>query len=70
MNPNMIPATGVPEKDGLIQDDISTIMNWLRERTGVGVIDFVEYNPLLDDDTLSVGKWCVSTIYDLIKNTI
>lgn len=70
MNPNMIPATGVPEKEGLIQDDIFTIMNWLRERTGVGVIDFVEYNPLLDDDTLSVGKWCVSTIYDLIKNTI
>jgi arginase family enzyme len=70
MDPIIIPATGVPEKYGLGLEDLQILNLWLRKLKKVVSVDFVEYNPLLDDKEYSVGKWCVNTIIDLIKNTI
>ena len=70
MNPKIIPATGVPEKDGFNEDDMSIIIDWLREQTNICVIDVVEYNPLLDNEEFFVGKWCVDTIFNLCKSAI
>ena len=70
MDPIIIPATGVPEKYGLGLEDLQILNQWLRKLKNVVSVDFVEYNPLLDDKEYSVGKWCVNTIIDLIKNTI
>ena len=70
MNPIIIPATGVPEKEGLGLEDLQILNQWLKKLKNVVSVDFVEYNPLLDDKEYSVGTWCVHTIVDLIKNTI
>lgn len=70
MDPNIIPATGVRVQGGLAIEDCMVFIEWLSNLPQICSIDFVEYNPLLDDKDFSSGKWCVNTIKNLIKYSI
>lgn len=70
MDPQIMPATGVPVDNGLMQNELDIFSHWLGNFKNISSVDFVEYNPVLDDATFSVGQWCVATITNLMKNIV
>lgn len=67
IDPTIVPATGVPEPNGIIEQQLDTFCQWL-PIDKIKVIDFVEYNPLLDNDNNSTGKYCCQTICKILTN--
>ena len=68
MDPLIVWATGTRVENGLIQEDLEAFVEGLRRLPEMKSMDFVEYNPLMDDEKKRTGKWCVETlrrIYDL-----
>lgn len=67
MDPLIVQATGTPVKMGLNEIGCDTFINELG--TGMPLIislDFVEYNPMMDDNINSTGGWCLRTLKQLI----
>lgn len=68
MDPLIIPATGTPVKHGINEIECDAFINELSEGMPQMVsMDFVEYNPLMDDSKTTTGKWCVDTLSKLSK---
>jgi arginase len=67
MDPSIVWATGTRVENGLMQEDLDAFINGLRELPEMRSMDFVEYNPLMDDDMHTTGKWCVETLKRLIE---
>ena len=67
MDPSVVWATGTRVEDGLLQDDLDLFFKHLKDLPILKSIDFVEYNPALDDDVYSTGKWCLETLKQLIE---
>lgn len=68
MDPTIVTATGVAEPDGLMTDEYKQFADLLPELpVRLTSLDFVEYNPLLDDETQSTRQWCLNAIDYLIK---
>lgn len=66
MDPLIIPATGTPVKFGLTEVECDTFIANLKESMPQLVsMDFVEYNPLMDDSQCTSGKWCADTLTKL-----
>lgn len=62
MDPSIVWATGTRVKDGLLQKDLDSFIEGLARLPEMKSMDFVEYNPLMDDDMHTTGKWCVETL--------
>ncbi len=67
MDPSVVWATGTRVEDGLLQNDLDLFFKHLQDLPALLSLDFVEYNPALDDVKYSTGKWCVDTIKRLIE---
>lgn len=66
MDPSIVWATGTRVANGLLQEDLEAFVEGLRALPEMKSMDFVEYNPLLDDEERTTGKWCVETLGKLI----
>lgn len=66
MDPSIVWATGTRVENGLMQADLEAFIEGLRGLPEMKSMDFVEYNPLLDDEERTTGKWCVETLRKLI----
>ena len=67
MDPSIVWATGTRVEDGLLQDDLDLFIQSLQGLPPMRSLDFVEYNPTLDDAEYTTGKWCVKTLERLIE---
>ena len=68
MDPSIVAATGVKEADGLHDDDYQQFIQSLTQLpVELTSIDFVEYNPLLDDEEHHSRQWCINAINQLMK---
>lgn len=67
MDPSIVWATGTRVENGLKQEDLETFVEGLRRLPEMKSMDFVEYNPLMDDEEKRTGKWCVNTIKMLVN---
>lgn len=68
MDPLIVPATGTPVKAGLNEIECDAFIDAMTEGMPELVsMDFVEYNPLLDEGSHTTGKWCVNTLTKLIN---
>ena len=69
MDPLIVPATGTPVEAGLNEIECDAFLDELKEGMPELVsVDFVEYNPLLDDARYTTGKWCMKTIEKLSES--
>lgn len=66
IDPTIAPATGVPVPNGITLQQLDIFCKWL-PLDSIRVIDFVEYNPLLDDNN-TTGKFCCQTICKILSN--
>ncbi len=68
IDPKLFPATSVPEPNGLTFGDFDIFVQSI---SGIGnqieAIDWVEYNPTLDNNDYECGKWCVDSICRVLK---
>ncbi len=62
MDPSIVWATGTRVENGLMQEDLEAFIEGLRRLPEMKSMDFVEYNPLMDDEEKRTGKWCVETL--------
>ena len=69
MDPSIVWATGTRVENGLMPEDLDNFIVGLRELPEMKSMDFVEYNPLLDNEKRTTGKWCVETLRKLIVNS-
>lgn len=66
IDPTIAPATGVPVPNGITLQQLDIFCKWL-PLDNIRVIDFVEYNPLLDDNN-TTGEFCCQTICKILNN--
>lgn len=66
MDPGIVWATGTRVEDGLLQEDLDLFFQHLQVLPLMKSLDFVEYNPILDDVENTTGKWCVETLKRLL----
>lgn len=67
MDPSIVWATGTRVENGLLQEDLDQFIQHLKNLPPLRSLDFVEYNPTLDDEENTTGKWCVQTLKRLIE---
>lgn len=65
MDPELIPGVSVPVAGGFTPSDTHHILRTLLEKTPVGAVDLVEYNPALDKDDIT-AQYVLETL-DLLK---
>ena len=68
IDPAFFPGTGVPEKAGISVSEAKTLLSVFLSELPVCSIDFVEYNPLLDDNNKSLA--CCKDILHEIDNKL
>ncbi len=66
MDPSIVWATGTRVENGLMPDDLEAFAKGLSKLPEMKSMDLVEYNPLLDDEARTTGKWCVEILGKLI----
>lgn len=68
MDPLIVPATGTPVERGGDELDCDAFVDQLSiDMPQIVSLDFVEYNPMLDDNNYTTGKWCLKTLNKLIS---
>ncbi len=68
MDPLIVPATGTPVPDGLNEIECNAFVEELTEGMPQLVsMDFVEYNPNMDDAHHTTGRWCAYKLEELIN---
>lgn len=68
MDPLIVPATGTPVKAGLNEIECDAFIDAMTEGMPELVsMDFVEYNPLMDDPQYTTCKWCANTLSKLCE---
>ena len=65
MDPSIVCGTGTRVPNGMTNGDFYTFLDRLFETKIVRSADFVEYNPLLDDQDLTTAKWCTEALHYL-----
>lgn len=66
MDPLLVPATGTPVEAGLNEIECNAFIDAMTEGMPELVsMDFVEYNPKMDDLQKTTGKWCANTLSKL-----
>src|SRR5699024_7999144 len=64
MDMSLVPGTGTPVKDGFTSEEVKIMLNQLFETRFITSMDFVEYNPLLDDNN-KTANICMELIKHL-----
>lgn len=64
MDPTLVSATGTPVANGFTEADFDMFCNWL-PLDRIRALDFVEYNPLLDNNN-ATAFWCCSAIRKML----
>lgn len=68
MDPLIVPATGTPVEHGLNEIECDAFIDAMMDGMPQLVsMDFVEYNPLMDDSQYTTGKWCAAALSKLSK---
>lgn len=67
MDPMLVPATGVPVPKGMTMEDLEAFIQSMAIMPELSAMDFVEYNPMMDDAGQSTGHWCAETLKKLIE---
>ncbi len=67
MDPSIIVGTGTKVENGMFDEDFYGFVDSVFETKKVVSMDFVEYNPLLDDENNSTGVWCEKALNYLIN---
>lgn len=67
MDPGIVWATGTRVEDGLLQEDLDLFIQHLQDLPILKSIDFVEYNPALDNEEYSTGQWCLEILKHLME---
>jgi len=67
MDPSVVQATGTRVPEGLLQRDLDDFIAALPSLSQLRSMDFVEYNPLMDDAAQTTAHWCVRTLQQLVK---
>ena len=67
MDPSIVWATGTRVENGLLQEDLDQFIQHLKNLPPLRSLDFVEYNPTLDDEENTTGKWCIEALKRLIE---
>lgn len=67
MDPILVPATGVPVPKGMTMADLEAFIQSLAIMPELSAMDFVEYNPMMDDAGQSTGHWCAEILKKLIE---
>ena len=67
MDPSIVWATGTRVENGLRPDDLEAFAKGLSKLPEMKSMDFVEYNPLMDDEERTTGKWCEETLKRLVN---
>lgn len=68
MDPLIVPATGTPVPYGLNEIDCDAFIEDLSEgMPKIVSMDFVEYNPSLDDTQHIAGRWCAQKLINLLE---
>lgn len=63
IDPNIICGTGTRVPNGLSNGDFYTFIDRVFETNLVRSADFVEYNPLLDDEDRTTFSWCMEALH-------
>ena len=67
MDPDIVPATGTPVPNGVTDTECHEFIYEIEQNMPQLVsMDFVEYNPLMDNKAYATGGWCVNTLTKLI----
>lgn len=68
MDPSIVKATGTPVQYGLSEYECDRLIQCISdvEAQNIVAVDFVEYNPLLDDVVYHTGQWCVSKLKKIV----
>ncbi len=67
MDPTIAHATGTPVVNGLTDIEFNEFICELgRNMPQLVSMDFVEYNPLMDNEKYSTGEWCTNSLIKLI----
>lgn len=53
IDPSIFFATGVKFHSGLDMDMLNYLLDWISKKDNIISLDFVEYNPLLDDENMT-----------------
>lgn len=64
LDPSIVPGTGTPVKDGFTLEEGNTIFKYLLNSRLITSMDFVEYNPKIDDKSNTTLNTCM----DLFKS--
>lgn len=68
LDPAIVAGTGVPEPNGLNTGEYDLFVEKLAQLpVELTSMDFVEYNPLLDDEDKHTRTWCLQAIEKLMK---
>lgn len=67
MDPSIIVGTGTMVENGMFNEDFYGFVDSVFETKKVVSMDFVEYNPLLDDEKKSTGEWCERVLCYIVK---
>lgn len=64
MDPSIVTATGTPVLDGLTEQECDILISELfdNKMPHIVSIDFVEYNPLMDNANHQTGLWCLKIL--------
>ena len=68
MDPNIVCATGTKVDNGLLQRELDEFIECMRNLPRMESMDFVEYNPLLDDENYTTGTWSIDILRRLINH--
>lgn len=66
-DPQLFPATGVKVQNGLWTEDFETFVNYIPTLPQLIAIDFVEYNPLMDNATMDCKHKSILFIEQLLR---
>lgn len=67
MDPKIVAATGTRVPNGLTQEDLDMFIQSLSTLPPMHTMDFVEYNPLMDDEVQTTGKWCQKILHKILS---
>ncbi len=65
-DPNIVPGTGTPVKNGLYIEEMESFLDKLTSCVNIVSMDFVEFNPLLDKDNKTL-KTCLHILEFLLR---
>lgn len=70
MDPSIVYATGTKVPNGLLQTDVDEFINQLIYFPPILSMDFVEYNPMLENKAIPTKQWCLNMLHKLYQQLL